>query len=110
MEIKSSTRFVRISPRKLRLVGDLVRGAMVGDALNTLKFTPKRGAKVLYKTVMSAVANAEQKGTVDVDSLYIKSLWVDGGPVLRRYLPRAQGRATIVRKRTSHLNVILGER
>ena len=110
MEVKAGTRFIRISPRKLRLVADLVRGQNVGKAITTMKFTPKRGSKILYKTLMSAVANAEQKGTLDVDNLYVKKITVDEGPMLKRFLPRAQGRATTVRKRMSHLNIVLDER
>jgi large subunit ribosomal protein L22 len=110
MEVSVKTRYVRITPRKMRLVSDLVRGQMVSQAINTLKFTNKRGAKILYKTLMSAVANAETKGTLDVDKLYVKKVWVDEGPTMKRFMPRAQGRATTVRKRISHLNVILDEK
>jgi large subunit ribosomal protein L22 len=110
MEISAKTRFVRIAPRKLRLVVDMVRGDAVGKAITTLKFSEKKGAKILYKTLMSAVANAEHKGTVNIDSLYVKKVWVDGAPMLKRFLPRAMGRATSVRKRMSHLNIVLDER
>ncbi|MEI6079147.1 MAG: 50S ribosomal protein L22 [bacterium] len=110
MEVTVKTRYVRIAPRKMRLVSDLVRGQMVGDAINTLKFTNKRGAKILYKTLMSAVANASNKGTMDVDTLYVKKVWIDEGPTMKRFLPRAQGRATTIRKRISHLNVVLDEK
>ena len=110
MEITAKTRHIRISPRKLRLVSDLIRGEMVSSAMNTLKFTTKRGAKIMYKTLMSAVANAEVKGTIDMDSLYVKKVWVDEGATMKRFMPRAQGRATVVRKRLSHLNMILDEK
>ena len=110
MEITAKTRHIRISPRKLRLVSDLIRGEMVSSAMNTLKFTTKRGAKIVYKTLMSAVANAEVKGTIDMDSLYVKKVWVDEGATMKRFMPRAQGRATVVRKRLSHLNMILDEK
>lgn len=110
MEITVKTRHIRISPRKLRLVSDLIRGEMVSNAMNTLKFTTKRGAKIMYKTLMSAVANAEVRGTIDMDSLYVKKVWVDEGATMKRYMPRAQGRATVVRKRLSHLNMILDEK
>lgn len=110
MEVLSSTRFIRISPRKLRLVSDLVRGKMVSLAINTLKFTPKRGAKIVYKTLMSAVANAENKGAKDIDNLYVKKIWVDEGPTMKRFMPRAQGRATTIRKRMSHINILLDEK
>ncbi len=110
MEITVKTRHIRISPRKLRLVSDLIRGEMVSSAMNTLKFTTKRGAKIVYKTLMSAVANAEVKGTIDMDNLYVKKVWVDEGTTMKRYMPRAQGRATVIRKRLSHLNMILDEK
>jgi large subunit ribosomal protein L22 len=73
MEITAKTRHIRISPRKLRLVSDLIRGEMVSNAMSTLKFTTKRGAKIMYKTLMSAVANAEVRGTINMDNLYVKS-------------------------------------
>ena len=110
MEITAKTRHIRISPRKLRLVSDLIRGEMVSTAMNTLKFTTKRGAKIMYKTLMSAVANAEVKGTMDMDNLYVKKVWVDEGATMKRFMPRAQGRATVIRKRLSHLNMILDEK
>jgi len=110
MEVKSLTKFVRISPRKLRLIADLVRGQNVNAAMTRLKFERQRGAKVVYKSLMSAVANAEQKGTVDVDNLYVKKIYVDGGPTMKRFMPRAQGRATPIIKRSSHLNIVLGEK
>ncbi len=109
-EVNVKSRFVRIAPRKLRLVSDLVRGDMVNDAVNTLKFTNKRGAKVVYKALMSAVANAKTKGTIDVDTLYVKKIWVDEGPVMKRFMPRAQGRATLVRKKMSHVSITLDEK
>ena len=110
MEVKAKTRYVRTAPRKLRLVSDMIRGQMVSDAINTLKFTNKNGAKVLYKTLMSAVAGAEQKGDLNVDNMYIKKVWVDEGPTMKRFMPRAQGRATLIRKRMSHLNIVLDEK
>lgn len=110
MEITAKTRHIRISPRKLRLVSDLIRGEMVSTAMNTLKFTTKRGAKIMYKTLMSAVANAENRGTIDTDNLYVKKVWVDEGATMKRFMPRAQGRATVIRKRLSHLHMILEEK
>jgi len=101
--------YLRIAPRKIRLVADHVRGMPVGDALAVLKYTPQAAAKPLAKLLRSAVANAEQKGGhVDVDALYVKTLTVDGGPKLRRFMPRAMGRAYRVEKRTSHVYVELG--
>jgi len=110
METRAVAKYVRISPRKIRLVMNQVRGKQVGEALNMLSFTPKRGARILKKLVNSAIANAEQNTGVDVDSLYIVRVYADEGPTLKRWRPRAQGRATSIRKRTSHLTVILNEK
>jgi large subunit ribosomal protein L22 len=101
--------FLRMAPRKVRLVADNVRGLPVGDALASLKFTPNAAAKPLAKLLRSAVANAESKGGhVDVDRLYVKTLTVDGGPKMRRFMARAMGRAFRIEKRTSHVYVELG--
>lgn len=110
METRAVARFVRISPRKVRLVMDQVRGKKVEEALNMLSFAPQRGAWVLKKLINSAVANAEQNSNTDVDSLYLKGLYADQGPTLKRWRPRALGRATKIGKKTSHLTVILDER
>ncbi|MCJ7776580.1 MAG: 50S ribosomal protein L22 [Desulfobulbaceae bacterium] len=110
METRAMAKFVRISPRKIRLVMDQVRGKQVGEALNMLSFAPQRGAGILKKLVNSAIANAEQNTGVDVDSLYIMRVYADEGPTLKRWRPRAQGRATSIRKRTSHLTVVLNEK
>jgi large subunit ribosomal protein L22 len=101
--------FLRIAPRKVRLVANNVRGLPVGDALAMLKFTPNAAAKPLAKLLRSAVANAETRGGhVDVDRLFVKTLTVDGGPKMRRFMPRAMGRAYRIEKRTSHVYVELG--
>ena len=110
MEARASTRYVRVGARKARLVADLIRGRGVGDALNVLDYTPKKAARILAKTLRSAVANAENTSNVDVDELVVKKAWVDEGPTQKRSLPRAQGRATRIFKRTSHLNVVVGEK
>jgi len=110
METRAVAKFVRISPRKIRLVMDQVRGKQIGEALNMLSFAPQRGARILKKLVNSAIANAEQNTSVDVDSLYIMRVYADEGPTLKRWRPRAQGRATSIRKRTSHLTVVLNEK
>ena len=109
MEVTARARYVRVSPRKARLVTDLVRGKKVGEALNVLAFTPKAFAKTLTKLINSAVANAQQNKQLDVDTLLVKRISVDGGPTLKRFMPRAQGRATMIRKRTSHITVVLDE-
>jgi large subunit ribosomal protein L22 len=110
MVSKAYARYIRIAPRKLRVVINLVRGKKVEDALNILKFTPRAGAKVVSKVVASALANATQKGDVDVDTLVVENIQVDEGPALKRYLPRAMGRATRVRKKSSHITVELEQR
>jgi len=110
MEAKATLKSARLSPQKTRLVIDLIRGRGVQDALNILKFSPKRSAAIVSKLVSSAIANAEQNGVDDVDRLYVKTISVDQGPVLRRFIPRAQGRATKIRKPTAHITVVLDEK
>ena len=110
MESRAILRSVRLSPRKTRLVVDMVRGKGIQTALSILKLSPRPSAKLIAKLLSSAVANAEQKGVADVDRLYVKTIFVDGGAVLKRFLPRAQGRATKIRKPTSHITVVLDEK
>lgn len=110
MESSAKLSFARLSPRKTRLVVDMVRGKGIQNALNTLRFSPQPSAKLVSKLISSAVANAEQKGVADVDRLYVKSIYVDGGTVLKRFLPRAMGRASKIRKPTSHICVVLAEK
>lgn len=107
MEARAKLSFARLSPRKTRLVVDMVRGKGIQDALTILRFSPQPSAKLVSKLLQSAVANAEQKGASDVDRLFVKTIYVDGGPVLKRFTPRAQGRASKIRKPTSHITVIL---
>jgi large subunit ribosomal protein L22 len=109
MEVKAKARFIRVAPRKARYVVDMVRGQKAGEALDVLKFTPRKAARLVYKVVASAVANAEQRADVDVDTLYIKTIFVDEGPTIKRWRPRAMGRATKILKRTSHITVVLDE-
>lgn len=105
----ASLSYLRVAPRKVRLVANEVRGMQVGEALALLKYTTAAAAKPLAKLLRSAVANAEQKGgRVDVDALVVKTLNVDQGPKMRRFMPRAQGRAFRVEKKTSHVYVELG--
>lgn len=107
MEARAKLSFARLSPRKTRLVVDMVRGRGIQDALNILRFSPQPSAKLVSKLLKSAVANAEQKGASDVDRLFVKTIFVDGGPVLKRFTPRAMGRASKIRKPTSHISVVL---
>jgi large subunit ribosomal protein L22 len=109
MEARAITKFIRLSPRKVRLVVDQIRGKGVEEALNILKFTPKRSALIVSKTLRTAVANAESTQSVDVDQLYVKQVKVDEGGMWKRFTPRAQGRATRIRKRLSHITIVLDE-
>ncbi len=109
MEAKAKARFIRISPQKARLVADTIRGKNVGDAITTLRFTPKKGARILRKVIESAVANASQNDSIAIDTLFVKTVFVDGGPMLKRIRPRAMGRASRILKRTSHITVVLDE-
>jgi large subunit ribosomal protein L22 len=114
MDATAKLRRVRVSPRKARLVADLVRGKEVGEALEILQFTRKKTAPLIKILVESAVANAEYLAQqsdqkVDIDQLVIKKIFVDEGPVLRRFRPRARGMATRVLKRSSHITVVVGE-
>jgi large subunit ribosomal protein L22 len=109
MEASAKLTFIRLSPRKTRLVADMVRGKEIQSALNILRFSPQPSAKLMMKLLTSAVANAEQKGVSDVDKLYVKTIYVNGGPSLKRFLPRAMGRASRIRKPTSHIHVVLAE-
>jgi large subunit ribosomal protein L22 len=110
MEVKASLRYARVGDQKARLVADLIRGKEVGEALKTLTFLNKKTGELMKKLLESAVANADYKKTIDVDKLYLKKVWIDQGPVLKRFRPRAQGRAYGIRKKTCHINVVLDER
>ena len=109
MQAKARLKFGRMAPRKVRYVADQVRGKQVDEALTLLHFSKRGAAKTLSKLIRSAVANAERQGDADLDALYIRTLMVDGGPVHRRWRPRAHGRATRLRKRTSHITVVLDD-
>ncbi len=109
MDIIARTKFVRISPRKTRLVADLIRGKAVEDAVTILSYTHRKAARVLQKTLHAALANAKEKKSVDIDSLTIAEIRIDGGPVLKRFMPRAMGRATKIRHRTAHIFMKLSE-
>ncbi len=108
--MKAKLRYLRIAPRKVRLVADMIRGKHVEEALNILQFTEKSSSQPLAKLLKSAVANADQMEGVNIDRLFIKTLMVDGGPMMKRFMPRAMGRATPVRKRTSHVTLHLEQR
>ncbi len=110
MEAKAIVRHVRIAPRKAQLVVDLVRGKNIDEALAILKYTPKAAAPIIEKLVKSAVANAENNYNMDADRLYISDIYANQGPTMKRFRPRAMGRATTIRKRTSHIGVVLKEK
>lgn len=110
MEAKASLKYARVGCQKARLVANLVRGKDVSEAVKTLTYLNKKSATMIKKLIESAVANADYKKTMDIDKLYVKSIQVDGGPALKRFMPRAQGRAFGIRKKTSHINVVLEER
>ncbi len=110
MEARAQAKFQRVSPRKTRPVADLIRGKKVEEALAILKFTPSKGAKILYKTVKSAASNAEENHNhADSSRMIVKEVRVDNGPVWKRFLPRAYGRATGLRKPTANITVVLSD-
>ena len=109
-EVKATAKYIRIAPRKVRIVMNLVRGKSVADALAILKFTPKVGADAVEKVLRSAVANAENNFDMDVDRLFISSAFVDQGPTLKRIHPRSRGQAFKILKHTSHLTVAVNEK
>lgn len=109
MEAKAVAKFIRVSPRKTRIVAENIKGKGVEDALNILRFTPQKPAAILSKVLYSAVSNAEQMPGVDVDSLVVESVVVNEGPTWKRIQPRAMGRAYRVRKRTSHITIVVKE-
>lgn len=109
MEVRAVAKYVRISPTKVRKVAIAIKGKPVEDALNLLGYMPQRSAKILAKVIRSAVANADQKPDIDVDSLSVSNITVNQGPSLKRFKPRAMGRATRILKRTSHVTIVLAE-
>ncbi|NLL53347.1 MAG: 50S ribosomal protein L22 [Peptococcaceae bacterium] len=110
METKAVARYVRISPRKVRQVVDLIRGKKVDEALAILEFTPKISTEPVSKVLKSAVANAEHNLDLSSEELFVTKIYVDQGPTLKRIKPRAQGRADRIRKRTSHITVFVGDK
>jgi large subunit ribosomal protein L22 len=110
MEAKAVAKTIRIAPRKVRLVIDLVRGKQVGDAFAIIRNTDKAASIVVEKVIKSAIANAEHNYNMDINSLYIKEAFVNEGPTLKRFRPRAQGRAGLILKRTSHIEIVVAEK
>lgn len=109
METRAVAKYVRLSAQKGRLVARNIKGLPVEDAMNILRFTPKKAARMISKVLHSAVANAEQLPGVDVDSLVVKQVVIDEGPTMKRIMPRAMGRANRILKRTAHITVVVEE-
>jgi len=109
MEVSAKLRYARISPQKCRLVADVVRGKPVGNALATLKYMPKKGAKLVHKVLKSAVDNAENNNGADVDELKVHRIQVDAAPQFKRFAARAKGRGTRIVKRNSHITVVVSD-
>lgn len=108
MQTRAVTKGVRISPLKARIVANKVRGMHVAKAIDLLENSPKKAAKHLLKTLLSAMANAENNHEMDLDELYIKAICIDQGPVMKRMMPRARGRGDRILKPSSHLTVVVG--
>ncbi|MCL2491204.1 MAG: 50S ribosomal protein L22 [Coriobacteriia bacterium] len=108
MQAKAVARFQRVAPRKARLVADLIRGKSVDEARQILQFSDRAAAEIVLKALNSAVANAEYTNQTQPEDLYVSEIYVDDGPTLKRIRPRAQGRAFRIRKRTSHITVVVG--
>jgi large subunit ribosomal protein L22 len=109
-QAKATARTVRIASRKVRLVVDLIRGKKVGEAIAILRLTPKAASPVVEKVLKSAIANAEHNYEMDVENLFISEVFVDEGPTMKRFRPRAQGRASAINKRTSHITLVVSEK
>ena len=109
METRATAKFIRLSPRKVRTVVDLIRGKQFAEAMAILKYTPKRASEVITKVVKSAAANAEHNQQAVKEELFISEIFVDKGPTIKRVKPRAQGRADLIRKRTSHITVVVSD-
>jgi large subunit ribosomal protein L22 len=110
MEVTAKLKYARTGEQKARIVADLVRGMDVNQAIRSLTHRKEKAAGLIKKLIESAVANAEDKKVIDLDNLFVKTIWVDQGPAMKRFRPRAQGRAFQVKKKMSHINVVLDER
>ncbi|MDD5033030.1 MAG: 50S ribosomal protein L22 [Candidatus Pacebacteria bacterium] len=110
MEIKAKLRYLKTAPRKTRLLADLVRGMSLKDAEMSLKFNEKKSSTPILKLLKSAESNARNNHKIGPENLFVKEIKVDEGPVLKRHMPRARGRATVIRRRMSHVTVVLAEK
>jgi large subunit ribosomal protein L22 len=109
MQVAAKLKYARISPQKCRLVADLVRGKPVGQAISTLRYTPKKGAVLVRKVLESAVANAEQNHNADIDALKVDRIEIDAAPMFKRFHARAKGRGNRIVKRNSHITILVGD-
>ena len=109
MEVRAVAKYVRTSPQKVRMIIGSIKGRPVEEAMNKLKFMPQKAAGILEKVLRSALANAEQKEDMDVDRLVVRNVYADQGPTMKRWRPRARGRATRILKRSAHITVVLAE-
>ncbi len=109
MDAKAIIRFIRMSPRKARIVANMIRGKDVDEAMAILRFQQRKAARVMRKLLVSAIANAHTNHQLDVDNLFVKRVLVDGGPILKRWMPRAMGRANRQNRRTTHVTIWVGE-
>ena len=107
VQVRAVAKYIRTSPRKLRLVADLIRGKSAQDAWNVLEFTPKRACGPMKKCLESAIANAQNNNDLAPETLVVYRVMVDEGPTLKRFMPRARGRASAIKKRTSHITVVV---
>jgi large subunit ribosomal protein L22 len=110
MEVKAHAKFVRIAPRKVKLVIDLIRGKKVGEAISILRHTPKAASPIVEKLLNSAIANAEHNHSLDANALVVAAAYANEGPTMKRFRPRAMGRASRINKRTSHITLVLSEK
>lgn len=110
MEAKAVAKFIRISPRKARLVADLIRGKTVGEAIGILRNTPKKASHLIEKVLNSAIANAEYNHDMIAEDLIVEKVYIDEGPTMKRIRQRAMGQASLIRKRTSHITVVVSEK
>lgn len=109
MEVKAKLRYARITPRKMRLVANMVKGLPARNAHFQLAHNSRKGAKLLIKLLDSAVANAKEKGGIDVENLFVKGVFVDQGPIMKRFMSRSMGRAYPILKKMSHVTIVLDE-
>jgi large subunit ribosomal protein L22 len=109
MDAKAVIRYTRMSPRKARIVANMIRGKDIDEAMAILRLQQRKAAKVMRKLLVSAIANAHTNHQLEVDNLVVKTVLVDGGPILKRWMPRAMGRANRMNRRTAHVTIVVGE-